>query len=178
MTISSRPPRAALALLRRFVRDNAPLIGDMLEELESRQSRWWFWRQALVAILIASFRSFRTPREIRPLRLADGAFTPGSVTAQRRPAGGSRRAVNLSASPIEGIGGLGSVSLGALVTVVAPWLWAIALGAMLAGVALGIAAIAIGGRRAQPVPGDGRFRILFGGGTESREPAPGPTRGD
>ena len=47
----SRPPRIALALLDRFVRDNGPLAGDLLEECETR-SGFWLWRQVLCAVLV------------------------------------------------------------------------------------------------------------------------------
>lgn len=45
-------PRVAITLLQSFCRDEA-LVGDILEEYEQRQSRFWLWRQVAVAVLFA-----------------------------------------------------------------------------------------------------------------------------
>jgi hypothetical protein len=52
------------------------------------------------------------------------------------------RAVNLSASPLSGVGGLGLLVLALHVTVVAPGAWWMLLGSALAGVLIGIGLIA------------------------------------
>ena len=50
---SRRPPQLAVVLLERFVPDNEPLTGDLLEDWCER-SDIWFWRQVLLAILARS----------------------------------------------------------------------------------------------------------------------------
>ena len=56
---SRRPPRLAVALLERFVHDNEPLTGDLLEDCHDR-SDTWFWRQVLFAIFARSILLIRT----------------------------------------------------------------------------------------------------------------------
>ena len=63
-----RPSRLALALLDRFVADNEPLKGDLLEEFEARRSHWWLWRQVIGALVCA-----RTQRSLRLPQNADMA---------------------------------------------------------------------------------------------------------
>jgi len=129
-------PRIALALLERFVPDSTPLAGDLVEEFERRRSRGWVWRQVLVAV---ATRWFTRPDEIRPLRLVD--LQP--VDAQRRTA--LRRhwtPVNLAASPLPGIGGLGLVILTLLMTLVQPGAWWMLAASVAAGVLLGVILIA------------------------------------
>ena len=50
--------------------------------------------------------------------------------------------VNLTASPLHGIGGLGIAALALLTTLVMPAAWCLLLGSALAGVLLGVAMIA------------------------------------
>ena len=100
-------PRLALALLERCISDGSPLAGDLIEEFERRQSIVWFWWQVLAAIAIASFNQ---PGEIRPLQLVD--LQPAdAVERSRRMMRSECRAVNLSASPLSGVGGLGLLVL-------------------------------------------------------------------
>jgi hypothetical protein len=63
---SRRPPRLAVALLERFVHDNEPLTGDLLEDCHER-SDTWFWRQVLFAIFARSM--FTALQEQLGLRL-------------------------------------------------------------------------------------------------------------
>jgi hypothetical protein len=44
-------PRIAITLLQAFCRDEA-LAGDILEEFERRQSRFWLWRQVAMVVLL------------------------------------------------------------------------------------------------------------------------------
>jgi hypothetical protein len=61
---TDRPPRLALALLERWIPDNEPLAGDLLEASRQR-SRAWFWRQVLLAIAARVLIEIRTnPRTI------------------------------------------------------------------------------------------------------------------
>lgn len=128
----SDPPRLAVALLRRFVDDNEPLIGDLLEGFAIRQSRLWFWRQALLAIAI---RSFQPRDEEHPLGLAE----PSSFVPATRQRNAGPRRINLTASPLPDVGGLGLVAFGVLVAMVRPEVWWIFLPAILGGAAIGLA---------------------------------------
>jgi hypothetical protein len=139
-------PRLALALLELFVPDSAPLAGDLLEEFERRQhSRGWLWWQVLAAIATASFER---PAEIRPLRLVD--LQPAEALECSRRIGLRFRPVNLSASPLSEVGGLGLVVLAFLITTVMPAAWWVLLVSTLAGAVLSI--IIIAARRTWPQP--------------------------
>ena len=138
------PPRLALYLLHRYGADNEALAGDLVEELTRRRSRLWFWGQVIAAIAIARFRR---PAEIRPLRLVDQRSLP----LQTLPSAQLRPLVNLTASPINGIGGLGIVSILLLSTAVQPAMWTLALVALIAGIVLGVARIVFTRHRAEPV---------------------------
>jgi len=54
------PPRLATALLRTFGPDGPALAGDLLEGYECSQSRWWYWRQVLAAIVFGVVRDARS----------------------------------------------------------------------------------------------------------------------
>ena len=56
--MNRRPPRIALTLLRRLLRDSVreEIEGDLVEEYEvQKRSRWWFWRES--ASIVWSYRS-------------------------------------------------------------------------------------------------------------------------
>lgn len=133
------PPKRAAWLLERLSGDNEPLIGDLHEEFARRQSAWWFWRQVLA---VAINRPFRRPCGIRPLRLLDD--DPICSTLGQRAA--APRSINLTASPVPGIGGLGLAVLAGLVTTVRPEAWWLLAGSVLGGIALGIVLIGLGAR--------------------------------
>ncbi len=146
-----QPPRLAVILLEHFAAGSEPLVGDLLEEFGTRQSRTWLWRQVLYAILMGSVRH---DGAVRPLGLieehASLGFTrvhPGRL-ARRGP-------INLSASPIPDIGGLGLVTLGFLVAVVRPEVVWLALPTIAAGVLLGIVLVLIRRRSGLPTHGYG-----------------------
>jgi hypothetical protein len=132
------PPRLAMWLLDRFAPDDEGLTGDLVEELERGRSRAWFWRQAIAAVALR-----RRPREIRPLHLVD---EPAPVH-RSSPA---HRTVNLTASPIYGIGGLGLVALAVLITIMSPQSWIIALAILLNGALLGAILGYLRRRRSSP----------------------------
>ena len=137
--MTRRPtPRLALAVLERFVADSSSLAGDISEEFERRQSRTWLWWQVLAAMTVAMLRR---PHEIRPLQLVDLQPTDAQERSRRM----SRRvgAVNLTASPLYGVGGLGLVALALLVTVVMPGAWWLLLASISCGIVLGVALIAL-----------------------------------
>jgi hypothetical protein len=130
------PPRLALALLNRFVPDDEPLTGDLIEEFAAGRSRAWFWRQTIAAVALTAFQR---SDEVRPLRLVDGAaarVVSTATTARRKP-------VNITASPVAGIGGFTIVVLVVLMTIVMPQAWWLVGAAIAAGVVFGVVLIAI-----------------------------------
>ena len=136
----SHPPRLAVALLHRLVPDNDPLVGDLLEEFESRRrSALWFWRQALVAVALAPAYRFR---ERRPLRLGLTESTHVPTTSRQLP---SR--VNLTASPVAWVGGLGLLALCVLMAVMTPWVVWVLLFLLTAGVLSGVVVVFFSRRR-------------------------------
>lgn len=140
---NSQPPRLALALVHRAVGDDDPLIGDLLEEFGARQSRLWFWRQALFVVAIVVLRGGDTRvRDPRPLRLLAEDVT---FDVSRMPAGRlvETRPINLGATPVHGVGGLGVMSLVVLVAIVNPQaLWFVSYG-IATGVFFGIGLVLI-----------------------------------
>lgn len=125
------PPRAALALLRRYLPDNEALAGDLVEAFAAGRSRTWFWRQVLLAVAIHAWQpSDRT----HPLGLADPAEASELPPPVVLPSG----PINLTASPLPGIGGLGIASLVLLVFVVRPEAWWMFAPAAAGGVLLGL----------------------------------------
>ena len=78
--------------------------------------------------------------EIRPLRLVDGVVASDDRHMRVRQ---DWPTVNLTASPIHGVGGLGLVALAVLITVSASGTWWIALGVVLSGFAIGLVRLAI-----------------------------------
>jgi hypothetical protein len=79
--------------------------------------------------------------EIRPLQLVD--LQPVDAVERSRRLGLQFHPVNLSASPVSGIGGLGLAILIGLVTLVTPATWWLLLVSALAGGVLGIVMIAV-----------------------------------
>ena len=55
------PPRLATWLLNRFVAPNNrdSLIGDLAEQYQQGRSRFWYWRQAIVAVAVTCVRDIR-----------------------------------------------------------------------------------------------------------------------
>ncbi len=90
--------------------------------------------------------AFRGFDDIRPLRLVDAQ--PIEALERARRLALRFKPVNITASPIHGIGGLGLVILAMLTTLTLPGFWWVVLGSMLAGVALGMLLIAISRNRA------------------------------
>ena len=131
-----RPPRLALWALRRVLPDNEPLAGDLVEMFAARRSRLWFCWQVASAIAV---HVFERPGEIRPLKLTAGESRPEQLrlrTAHFKP-------VNLTASPIDGVGGLGLVLFGALVCAIRPEAWWVVIGGVVGGVVLGAVLVLI-----------------------------------
>jgi predicted lysophospholipase L1 biosynthesis ABC-type transport system permease subunit len=141
------PPTRPLALLERFVSDSDPLAGDLLEEFRQRQSSAWLWLQALAAIAIHLLTRSHT---IRPLRLLE-TQPPDAVERSQRLYHRDR-SINLGASPLSSVGGLGLVSLAALLTRVAPHAWLVLLVGAIAGLSSGIVIIATRSPWGAPIP--------------------------
>jgi hypothetical protein len=114
------------------------MAGDLIEEYEQRPSRWRVWREVLAAIAIARFE--RTD-EIRPLRLVD--LQPSDAIERTRRIGRLVKSVNLAASPLDGIGGLGLTVLLLLMTLVRPAAWWLFIVAIFGGTVLGVVMIAV-----------------------------------
>lgn len=133
----SRASRLALWLLGRFVPDSEPLAGDLVEELDGRRSRLWFWWQVGAAIAAAVLSR---GVEIRPLRLVE--LQPADAAERSRRLRLRFPAANLAASPVAGVGGIGLVIFAGLVTIFAPVVWFLLLASAVAGVGLGIIIIA------------------------------------
>ena len=127
----------AIRLLERFVADSSAMAGDLLEEFNRRKSSGWLWWQVLATIAI---RAVERSGEIRPLQLVD--VQPADALERSRRAALCFRPVNLNASPLSGVGGLGLAILAAYLTLAVPGLWWVLLGSTLSGIALGLALIA------------------------------------
>jgi hypothetical protein len=149
------PPRLAVALLNRFLPDNEPLVGDLLEEFAVRESRVWLWRQVVLALLMGSFRS---RVEVRPLKLVDRP--PLEITKPDIRPWTRTRTINLTGSPLPGVGGLSLIILGTLMTVVSPQVWWLVLLTILAGIVLGFALVLLR-RRTGLRTADGNHRSLL-----------------
>jgi hypothetical protein len=130
--MATRPKaRFAAFLLDRFLADNEALAGDLLEEFEVRGSRAWLWRQVIVAVGSAVLRR-RGPS--RPLRLSSGPLLCPSIG----PATRSDCTVNMTASPLRGVGGLSLAALALLMTATVPAVWGLLLITSVTGGALGL----------------------------------------
>ena len=127
-----RPPKLAVALLDRFVHDNEPLAGDLLEAFAAKRSRLWFWRQVLLAIVI---QRMRPPIPERPL----GLLKDPPIDRSDRPLTASfrRRRISLTGSGVPDVGGLTLVALGVIVATERPNAWLIFVPAVLGGIVLG-----------------------------------------
>jgi len=137
-------PWLAIALLERVVPDSAPLAGDLIEEFERRGSHAWLWWQVLGAVAASWLRE---PVEIRPLRLVE--LQPADAIERARKFMLRARPVNMSASPLPEVGGLGLFVLVALSLVVVPGAWVLVLGSALGGALLGGVLISVHARAGQ-----------------------------
>lgn len=125
----SQPPRAAVALLRRFLQHNEPLAGDLLEGFAARQSSLWFWRQVILAIVIGSMQSRDAKR-------------PAGIAGQPVLAIGRERNVV----------GVMLLALGVLVPLSRPELWWVVLPGIAGGLAFGLTLVIVRRRAAPPTP--------------------------
>lgn len=128
------PARVALALLERLAHRNEPLAGDLLEEYQRRRSAPWLWGQILLALAVGSFcHDVPVALNLTPIDPAVAEWL------MDRRLGRLRKKVNLTGTGVEGVGGLGLVMLGVLMSTVVPAIWWFVVGGIAAGVGLGAA---------------------------------------
>jgi hypothetical protein len=138
----------ALWLLGHLAHRNEPLAGDLVEQFRTRGRLGWLWFQLLMAIAMGSFRQPQTPAALN-LTQVDPVVLEWLVSRRLPP-----RQVNLS-SPVEGVGGLGMMLLGLLLTSVVPDVWYFVMGGIVCGLGLGL--MLAYRRRHQPMATDGQI---------------------
>jgi hypothetical protein len=138
----------ALWLLGRLAHRNEPIAGDLLEQFRSGRSVLWIWTQLLFAIAAGSFRQRQVPVALN-LTPIDPVVAEWLMSRRLPP-----RRVNLS-SPVEGVGGLGLMMMGLLLSSVVPDVWWFVVGGIVCGLALGTTLVLR--RRHQPMATDGRI---------------------
>jgi hypothetical protein len=138
----------ALRLLNHLAPRNEPLAGDLLEQFRARRSVLWLWSQILLAVALGSFRQSQTPAALNLTGL-DPVVLEWLVDRKLRP-----RRVTMS-SPVEGVGGLGMMLIGFLLSTVVPDVWYFVMGGIIGGVGLGITLAYR--RRLKPMATDGQI---------------------
>jgi hypothetical protein len=144
----SRVSRLPLWLLGHLAHRNEPLAGDLLEQFRVGRSVSWLWSQLLIAIIMGSFRQPRVPVALN-LTPIDPIVAEWLVSRRLTP-----RRVNLS-SPVEGVGGLGLMMMGFLLSTVVPDVWWFVMGGIVCGLALGMTLAYR--RRLKPMATDGQI---------------------
>jgi hypothetical protein len=145
MTLISR---LALWLLGHLAHRNEPLAGDLVEQYRVGRSVSWLWSQLLIAIAMGSFRQPRVPVALN-LTPIDPIVAEWLMSRRLTP-----RRVNLS-SPVEGVGGLGLMMMGFLLSTVVPDVWWFVMGGIVCGLALGVTLAYR--RRQKPMAADGQI---------------------
>lgn len=138
----------ALWLLSRLAHRNEPLSGDLVEQFRLGRSVLWLWSQLLFAIAAGSFHQPRVPVALN-LTPIDPIVAEWLMSRRLPP-----RRVTLS-SPVEGVGGLGLMMMGFLLSTVVPDVWWFVMGGIVCGVALGTTLVFT--RRHRPMATDGRI---------------------
>ena len=138
----------ALWLLGRLAYRNEPLAGDLLEQFRGGRSAIWLMAQILLAVAMGSFRRPRVPVALN-LTPIDPIVAEWLMSRRLTP-----RRVNLS-SPVEGVGGLGLMMMGFLLSTVVPDVWWFVMGGIVCGLALG--AMLAYRRRHRPMAADGQI---------------------
>lgn len=137
-----------LWLLGRLAPRNEPLAGDLVEQFRAGRSALWLWSQLLFAIVMGSFRQPSVPAALNLTEL-DPIVLEWLVAKKLPP-----RRVSLS-SPVEGVGGLGMMLMGFLLSTVVPDVWYFVMGGIVCGLALGMTLAYR--RRHQPMAADGQI---------------------
>ena len=140
--------RPALWLLGRLADRNEPLAGDLIEQFRGGRSVLWLWGQLLFAMAMGSFRHPRVPVALN-LTPIDPVVAEWLMSRRLPP-----RRVTLS-SPVEGVGGLGMMMMGILLSTVVPDVWWFVMGAIVCGLVLGMALAYT--RRQVPMASDGQI---------------------
>ena len=133
---------------------NHVAIRQLIEDFARPRSRSWFWRQALLAVAVSGFRDRREVRRF-PLGITE---LPGQEPEVQRivlPA-----SINITASPIPHVGGLGLVTLIGLMVAVRPEVAWLVLFSVAVGIVLGVTMAAVRRRRVLAAP-DGPPARLF-----------------
>ena len=127
------PPKLANVLLQRLALDNEPLAGDLVEEFHRRQSRFWLWRQLIVALVMQALYAPHPPVSLN-LTPVDPIVAEWLMSKRLD----KKKQVSLTGSGIEGIGGLTMVILGFMTSMVLPAIWWFVVGGIGAGIVLGV----------------------------------------
>ena len=138
----------ALSLLNHLAQRNEPLAGDLLEQYRVGRSALWLWSQLLFAIAMGSFRQAQVPAALNLTQL-DPVVLEWLVSSKLPP-----RRVSMG-SPGQGVGGLGMMLIGLLLSTVVPDVWYFVIGGIVGGVGLGVTLAYR--RRHQPMATDGQI---------------------
>ena len=138
----------AIRLLNHLAHRNEPLAGDLLEQYRVRQSVLWLWSQLLFAIAMGSFRQAQVPAALNLTQL-DPVVVEWLVSSKLPP-----RRVSMG-SPGQGVGGLGMMLIGLLLSTVVPDVWYFVMGGIIGGVGLGVTLAYR--RRLKPMATDGQI---------------------
>ncbi len=144
----SRVSHPALWLLGQLAHRNEPLAGDLVEQFRRGRSAPWLWSQLLLAIAMGSFRQARGPVALN-LTPIDPIVAEWLVSRRLTP-----RRVSMS-SPVEGVGGLGMMMMGFLLSTVVPDVWWFVMGGITCGLGLGMTLAYK--RRHRPMATDGQI---------------------
>ncbi|HUP41041.1 MAG TPA: hypothetical protein VM115_13035 [Vicinamibacterales bacterium] len=138
----------ALWLLNHLAYRNEPLAGDLDERFRVSGSVLWLWSQLLLAIALGSFRQAQTPAALNLSQL-DPVVLEWLVDRKLAP-----RRVTMG-SPGQGVGGLGMMLIGFLLSTVVPDVWYFVMGGIVCGLGLGLALAYR--RRLKPMATDGQI---------------------
>ena len=122
----------ALWLLGHLAHRNEPLAGDLLEQFRSQA----ICALALVAAVVGD-RPGIVPAAPRSRRAQPHAHRSGCRRVAHVEASSPPRA-SISSSPVEGVGGLGMMIMGLLLSSVVPDVWWFVVGGIVCGLALGM----------------------------------------
>jgi uncharacterized protein (TIGR03435 family) len=125
--------RLAIALLERLVPDSGPLAGDLLEQFARRRSLVWLWWQVLA---VAATPLVDRSDEIRPLKLVD--LQPADAIERSRRLSLKAMQVNVTPTPLHGIGGVTLAVVLVVLAEIASLLWWVVLASIVVGTALGL----------------------------------------
>ena len=133
--LKAAPTDLAIALLERLVPDCDALVGDLLEEVGRGHSLLWLWSQVLAA---AATALLDRSDEIRPLKLVD--LQPADAIERSRQL--SLQAMQVTPTPLHGVGGVTLAVVVLVLAEVASQLWWVVLASIIVGTALGVLLIA------------------------------------